>query len=79
MNVNLWKVRSSRRGPAAEIYPLSFEAQLTIMEGQMARDQALLENARLDLQRYRVLWARFHPQDSNSIPRRPCPPVSGDL
>jgi multidrug efflux system membrane fusion protein len=28
------------------------------MEGQMARDQALLENARIDLQRYRVLWSQ---------------------
>ncbi|HBD07182.1 MAG TPA: multidrug transporter subunit MdtA [Syntrophobacteraceae bacterium] len=39
----------------AEIDPRPFEAQLTQAEGQMIRDQALLENARLDLQRYRVL------------------------
>src|SRR5205823_5649163 len=38
--------------------PRPFEAQLTQMEGQLARDQALLQNARLDLQRYRVLWAQ---------------------
>jgi multidrug efflux system membrane fusion protein len=42
----------------AEIDPRPFEAQLTQMEGQMARDQALLANARIDVQRYRVLWAQ---------------------
>jgi multidrug efflux system membrane fusion protein len=31
---------------------------LTQFKGQLARDQALLENARLDLQRYQVLWAQ---------------------
>jgi len=39
----------------AEIDPRPFEAQLTQAAGQMARDQALLDNARLDLQRYQVL------------------------
>ena len=39
----------------AEIDPRSFQAQLTQYEGQMARDQALLANARIDLERYRVL------------------------
>lgn len=39
----------------AEIDPRPFEVQLTQAEGQMARDQALLKNARLDLQRYEVL------------------------
>ena len=34
----------------AEIDPRPFEAQLTQFEGQLARDQALLENARLDLE-----------------------------
>ena len=32
-----------------------FDAQLTQAVGQMARDQALLDNARLDLRRYQVL------------------------
>jgi multidrug efflux system membrane fusion protein len=40
----------------AEIDPRPFQAQLTQYEGQLARDQALLENARVDLQRYQVLW-----------------------
>lgn len=39
----------------AEIDPRPFQAALTQMEGQMARDQALLANARIDLERYRVL------------------------
>jgi len=39
----------------AKIDPRPFEAQLTQAEGQMARDQALLKNAQLDLQRFRLL------------------------
>jgi multidrug efflux system membrane fusion protein len=39
----------------AEIDPKPFEAQLTQFEGQLARDQALLENARLDVTRYETL------------------------
>lgn len=48
----------------AEIDPHPFEAQLTQYEGQLARDQALLANARLDLERYRVLWGQ------DSIPKQ---------
>jgi multidrug efflux system membrane fusion protein len=40
----------------AEIDPRSFQVQLMQAEGQMARDRALLENARLDLERYRTLF-----------------------
>ena len=40
----------------AEIDPRPFQVQLAQAEGQMARDQALLENARLDLERYRTLF-----------------------
>jgi membrane fusion protein, multidrug efflux system len=39
----------------AEIDPRPYEAQLTQAQGQMIRDQALLKNARVDLERYRVL------------------------
>lgn len=39
----------------AEIDPRPFEAQLTQAQGQMIRDQALLKNARVDQERYRVL------------------------
>ena len=42
----------------AEIDPRPLQAQLTEFEGQLARDQALLDNARLDLQRFRTLWAQ---------------------
>jgi multidrug efflux system membrane fusion protein len=39
----------------AQIDPRPYQAQLTQAEGQMARDQALLKNAKLDLKRYEVL------------------------
>ena len=48
----------------AEIDPRPFAVQLTQAEGQMAHDQALLKNARLDLQRYRGLYAK------DSIPKQ---------
>jgi membrane fusion protein, multidrug efflux system len=48
----------------ATIDPRPFEVQLTQAEGQMARDQALLNNARIDLERYRVLWQQ------DSIPKQ---------
>jgi membrane fusion protein, multidrug efflux system len=48
----------------AEIDPRPFQAQLTQFEGQLAHDQALLENARLDLQRFQTLWAQ------DSIPKQ---------
>lgn len=40
----------------AVIDPRPFEVQLSQAEGQMARDQAFLKNAQIDLQRYRALW-----------------------
>lgn len=42
----------------AEIDSRPFEVQLKQAEGQLARDQALLANARLDLERYRTLLAQ---------------------
>ena len=39
----------------AQIDPRPFQVQLTQAEGQLARDAALLKNAELDLERYRVL------------------------
>src|SRR5438876_437530 len=39
----------------AQIDPRPFEAQLTQFEGQLERDQALLDNARLDLTRFQEL------------------------
>ncbi|HMK64803.1 MAG TPA: efflux RND transporter periplasmic adaptor subunit, partial [Thermodesulfobacteriota bacterium] len=48
----------------AKIDPRPFEVQLTQAEGQMARDQAILKNALIDLERYRDLWQQ------NSIPKQ---------
>ncbi|MCC6610650.1 MAG: MdtA/MuxA family multidrug efflux RND transporter periplasmic adaptor subunit [Burkholderiales bacterium] len=41
----------------AEIDPRPFEVQLAQAEGQLLRDRALLDNARLDLARYQKLFA----------------------
>jgi multidrug efflux system membrane fusion protein len=48
----------------AEIDPRPFEVQLAQAQGQLLRDQALLDNARLDLERYKVLV------EQDSIPRQ---------
>ncbi|TAK78206.1 MAG: efflux RND transporter periplasmic adaptor subunit [Gammaproteobacteria bacterium] len=40
----------------AEIDPRPYEAQLLQYEGQLLRDQALLDNALVDLKRYKTLW-----------------------
>jgi multidrug efflux system membrane fusion protein len=50
----------------AQIDPRPFEVQLTQAVGQLARDQALLDNARRDLERYDTLLA----QDSISKQQR---------
>ncbi|HEY3309946.1 MAG TPA: MdtA/MuxA family multidrug efflux RND transporter periplasmic adaptor subunit [Desulfuromonadaceae bacterium] len=48
----------------AVIDPRPFQVQLTQAEGQMARDRELLNNARTDLQRYKLLWQQ------DSIPKQ---------
>ncbi|HKX09247.1 MAG TPA: MdtA/MuxA family multidrug efflux RND transporter periplasmic adaptor subunit [Stellaceae bacterium] len=48
----------------AEIDSRPYEQQLTNAQGALAKDQALLANARLDLQRYKVLVAQ------DSIPKQ---------
>ncbi len=40
----------------AEIDPRPFQVQLAQVRGQLARDEALLQGARVDLARYRELW-----------------------
>jgi multidrug efflux system membrane fusion protein len=50
--------------PLVEIDPAPFEAALAQAEGQLARDTALLENARLDLERYKEAFAK------NAIPKQ---------
>ena len=42
----------------AEIDPRPFQVQLTQALGQMAKDQSLLKNAQIDLERYRKLLAQ---------------------
>lgn len=42
----------------AEIDPRPFQVQLAQAEGQMAKDLAMLKNAKIDLERYRVLLAQ---------------------
>lgn len=42
----------------AEIDPRPFQVQLAQAEGQMARDEAMLKNARIDLERYKALLAQ---------------------
>src|SRR5215472_128874 len=42
----------------AQIDPRPFEVQLVQAEGQMARDEAQLKNARLDLKRYMDLYTQ---------------------
>lgn len=41
--------------PLVEVDPRPFQAQLKQAQGQLARDQALLENARRDLERYQSI------------------------
>jgi len=48
----------------ATIDPRPFQVQLLQAEGQMVHDEALLKNARLDLERYRTLWQQ------DSIPKQ---------
>lgn len=44
--------------PLVEIDPRPYQVQLSQFEGQLARDQAALENARMDLARYQQLIGR---------------------
>jgi membrane fusion protein, multidrug efflux system len=44
--------------PLIEIDPKPFQVQLEMAEGQLARDNALLDNAKIDLTRYTVLFSQ---------------------
>lgn len=48
----------------AQIDPRPFEIQLAQAQGQLAHDQALLDEAKVDLARYQVLW------NQDSIPKQ---------
>jgi multidrug efflux system membrane fusion protein len=65
MSVNYREGQMVREGDSlVEIDPRPFQAQLTQMEGQYARDQALLENAHVDLARYQAAYAK------NAVPKQ---------
>lgn len=65
VKVNYEEGQMVRAGDAlVEIDPAPFQAALGQAEGQLARDTALLENARLDLERYKEAY------DRNAIPRQ---------
>jgi multidrug efflux system membrane fusion protein len=44
--------------PLIDIDPRPYQAQLTQMEGQLAHDQAVLDEARIDLTRYQAAFSR---------------------
>jgi len=48
----------------ATIDPRPYQVQLSQAEGQLAHDEALLKNAQIDLERYRILW------EQDSIPKQ---------
>lgn len=65
MTVGYHEGQAVRQGDLlAEIDPRPFEVQLHQAEGQLAKDEAALQNAKVDLERYRVLMAE------DSIPRQ---------
>jgi multidrug efflux system membrane fusion protein len=65
MSVNYVEGQTVRAGDSlVEIDPRPYQAQLTQAEGQLARDQALLDDARLDLERYQNAYSK------NAIPKQ---------
>ena len=56
IRVNFTEGQTVKQGQLlAEVDPRPYQAQLLQAQGQMQRDQALLANARVDLERYRTL------------------------
>ena len=65
MTVNYREGQVVREGDLlAEIDPRPFQTQLTQAEGQLERDQALLNNALVDLERYKSAYSK------NAIPKQ---------
>jgi multidrug efflux system membrane fusion protein len=65
MSVNYVEGQTVHEGDSlVEVDPRPFQAQLTQAEGQLARDKALLENAHVDLERYKIADSK------NAIPKQ---------
>src|SRR4029434_10478182 len=59
LKVSLQKDQIARQGDLlAEIDPRPFQVQLAQAEGQLAKDEAMLKNAKIDLARYKVLLSQ---------------------
>lgn len=59
LRVNFIEGQTVKEGEVlAELDPRPYQVQLKQAEGQMAKDQALLANARVDLERYKTLFAQ---------------------
>jgi len=57
VRVNFTEGQNVKEGELlAQVDPRAFQVQLDQAEGQLIRDQALLANARIDLERYRTLF-----------------------
>jgi multidrug efflux system membrane fusion protein len=65
MSINYREGQMVHQGDVlAEIDPRPFQAQLTQAEGQYQRDMALLENAKIDLNRFQTAYSK------NAIPKQ---------
>jgi multidrug efflux system membrane fusion protein len=65
MAVNYREGQMVHKGdPLVEIDPRPYQAQLTQAQGQYERDKALLKNAYIDLDRYRIAYSK------NAIPKQ---------
>ena len=65
MSVNYREGQMVKQGELlAQIDSRPFEAQLAQAQGQLQRDQALLENAKIDLNRYQIAYSK------NAIPKQ---------